>query len=210
MMLPILQLPSPPVTAWLLEFPANPNLLILHGRHEWTYEMSEVYRSTHPPIGSWLAPLLSSIPSLQEITILRHHIRLRKRTDASWGSIIPVLQEKLYAPGSSWETASEQLLQDRSRTLLLEQAQSSVGANRWVAEGVNIAQQHPVTSMLFIFPGLITATVEEQVVTVKRAICYSWNELEPSIFSNLRSFLPRILEENELHSANQDATSPAK
>ena len=189
-MLPLLRESTPPEGhRWWWETLPNPNLLSLHSRLELTHAMSEKYKgSVLPPDESWLH-LLLRIDGIEGVDVLRHHLRLRKQRNLSWEPLLPLLQESLGVRDEHWLKAppsEEQEQRQRDFDWPMTPAFPVLEDERpLVFEGVDVASEHSLARELFAFPGLVMIRLSPTKLLCKRALPFSWEELQPAILPHL-------------------------
>ncbi len=183
-MMKLLQQGQPPQTTWILEHPVNPNLLCLHTRLELTHAMSEKYLNpSQLPEESWLRSIFA-LEGLSKVDVLRHHLRLRKEREASWDKLLPALQQALgEESGTTFLEAPDESNEDRKRDYKTPLADTV--RERIVVEGVNEAEPYPWAQEMFSFPGLILAVLDTDGLSLKRGLAFSWEELEPLLYTVL-------------------------
>lgn len=179
-MLELLKQPNPPSEKWFIETPINPNLLNLHSQIEFTHEMSEKYKTGGGlPSDSWLSSILA-LENVTQITVLRHHLRLRKTRESSWDSITPQLKEVLgIADEARWNILPEEPTEAKKRRFSTSLCQSTEA--KIVIEGVYEAGPYDWSQKMFSFPGIVLAVLEPNEFMLKRGLAFTWAELHPQL-----------------------------
>lgn len=142
--------------------------------------MSERYKpagSNYPE--SWIAAL-GEISGLSQIHLLRHKLRLKRNADRSWEDLIPSIERQLAHHWGNIQITNA-VNPRENRRKLFDLPEKYHTKKRVVYEGVLHARTHPMARALYSFPGITTLILQGDILTVKRAYAFSWQELEPKI-----------------------------
>jgi len=168
------------------EFPPNPNIVNYYTRQQLTTRMSERYIPGRPEYPHEIIRLLSEIPGITSIHLLRHKLRIKKDGDVEWDSMIPEIEQVLQKVWKTQEIIPGER-EDIRRSFRLPEG--IYFEKRAVFEGVNQSQQHPLAEKVFRIHGIATAIFYQDQLTIKRSCCFPWDELSPQIVHVLSEFV---------------------
>lgn len=167
----------------LREFPPNPYLVNYHTRRQLTKQMSERYlpgKNEYPE--SWISAL-GGLEALSNIHIMRHKLRLKRRGESGWDDIIDEVERILCRHWNPIEIHELPGRIDTRRSYRLPDGMEF--EKRRVYEGVYHSRNHQLAARLYQISGITTLVFYQGEVSVKRAYCFPWGELEPQILQCL-------------------------